>query len=265
MIAKLLRSCRQLELLTEPKLTDEAEAEVSAKLYDFIDRFLAFHELDESQIVKLLYNFLGQHMKNIRRFQATEKYPYELDGSIAEVDRVEYELALLLSTVTTYHRYRLMELIEKSVASGHQAVVVGCGPGLEIELIKSRFTEVQAYDLEISAFCRQVHSDVDLQETIFLGQRRNVDAIFLIEILEHLDNPFDLIDLSLESLGSNGRIYLTTITNEPQFDHIYNFRPEELHEYTLTRGFQVHFHERISHKTRRKELLPANDFYSISL
>ena len=261
MIAGWLADNRRLALLVEPGLAEQADPGLRRWLLAFADDFVGFHGIGEARFVELTYAFLRRHLAHVRRFEETGAYPHALDGAIEPVDRMEYELALLLSTLTTAHRYRLLELVREEAGEGERAVVVGCGPGLELALLEGRYARTVGYDLEISPFVRHRQPTAKLRETEFTGQEHDVDTVFLIELLEHVHEPFVLLGRAVDALAPGGRAVLTTVSNEPQFDHVVDFEPGEVERFAADRGLEMVRHERIPHRTRRTERLPFNDFY----
>jgi len=261
MIGDWLDHNRRLALLTEPGLAERMDPELRRWLLAFVDDFVRFHGLDEARVVDLTFAFLRRHLANVRRFEETGAYPASLDGRIEPVDRTEYELALVLSTLTTGHRYRILELVREEAGEGELAVVVGCGPGLELALLEGRYERTVGYDLDLSPFARHRHPSVELREAEFTGQERGADAVFLIELLEHVHAPFDLLDRAVASLRPGGRAVLTTASNEPQFDHVVSFEPGEVERFAAERELHVARHEHVRHRTRRTERRPFNDLF----
>ena len=66
------------------------------------------------------------------------------------------------------------------------------------------------------------------------------DFISMGEVLEHVEQPLELL-LKLKSiLNSNGHIFLTTPTNAPAMDHIYLFKNDaEIREMIESAGFRI--------------------------
>jgi 2-polyprenyl-3-methyl-5-hydroxy-6-metoxy-1,4-benzoquinol methylase len=129
---------------------------------------------------------------------------------------------------------------------------IGCGPGIEIELVKGKTQSLTAYDLDIDPFLSHAHPSVDFCNTFFDGSGdARYDTIYLIEILEHLSDPLALLESCKKVLAPNGRLHLTTATNLPQFDHRYNFEPSH----------ETRFKEDIEHAYMTTDIEARNRYY----
>jgi len=53
------------------------------------------------------------------------------------------------------------------------------------------------------------------------------DLIIIGEVIEHLDNPKEILKRLSDLLTDNGILWLTTPTNAPALDHVYLFRSKE--------------------------------------
>lgn len=231
----------------------------------YIDSYSAFNRLSASDVIQHYDNFIRTYNSCLKGFEQTGNYP-AFSGEKIEVGRVEYDIALLLSVLLTAHRFRIMELLS-DIPCGANALFVGTGPGLEIALTRNRFDNIYAFDLSINAFLYHHFTAVQFEERLFEGSETiKFDAIFLIEILEHLHSPYGLLEDAARSLADNGRIYLTTATNIPQFDHLYNF--EESHAEFRQKLNQLRlciiYEERIDHKYITMKTNAINHFYILT-
>jgi hypothetical protein len=272
MIHDLLNDDDRLRFLVDYEVLEKAGSEPFESLAGYMDAFAAFHGLGGSDVAELYVRFLDRHVTNLNRFARTRKYPFELDGAVEDVPRVEYELALILSTLTTRHRHRVMELLHSGAGLDGprpptSAVIIGVGPGLEIGLLVDRFATLRGYDPNLSEFCSRHHAGASLVKGLFDGTQEQDQprVYYLIEVLEHLPQPYNLVDLIRESAAPGSLLVLTTIRDEPQFDHVYNFRPGELGEYARSHGLAIRFHERITHKAIGDRSPGENEFYVLEL
>ena len=130
-----------------------------------------------------------------------------------------YDIVLLFSCLFSAHRFRIMQLILQKSPIVNSGLFIGCGPGMEIELVKDNFKSLYAYDLSSNDFLLTKHPNVHFKEDYFTG--KNIDnaynIIYLIELLEHLNEPYGLLEKCKKVLTENGKIILTTATNIPQF------------------------------------------------
>ena len=264
MIETWLESEDRLRLLVEPEL-ESADPALRGALVAHLDAFIAFHGMEIDDVVRLTYAFLRRHKGHVKGFLETRRYPAERAADVEPVDRTEYELALLLSTLTTWHRYRIMELVAGLAgAGGGSAAVIGCGPGLELSLLSGSFDELLAFDIEISPFCAHRRpAEAKLIEAPFTGAERDLAAVYLIELLEHVDDPFGLVDLAVRSTAAGGQVVLTTVTDEPQFDHVRNFGEGEVESFCAARGLAIAQHHEIPHRSRRPGHAPRSDLFVI--
>lgn len=134
----------------------------------------------------------------------------------------------------------MKNIYEAETGSGN-CLVVGVGSGLELVLLRNKFKNIDAYDLSISDFCKDKFSDLNLYEKKFSPRfRLKYDAIYAIELLEHLECPYEILSNFSQSLKKNGRLIVTTIRNVPQFDHLYNFSNEyEFEKNVKNLGFDI--------------------------
>ena len=197
MILDLLDNDDRLRFLVDHEVREKGGSQPFEFLVAYMDAFASFHGLSGSDVAELYLRFLHRHVANLGRFAKTGKYPIELDGAVEEVPRVEYELALIMSTLTTRHRHRIMELLHAGAGleganRPAAAVLIGVGPGLEIGLLKDRFAALSAYDPNLSEFCTRHHAEATLVNGLFDGSqgREQPHVYYLIEVLEHLHRPF---------------------------------------------------------------------------
>ncbi len=186
--------------------------------------YLKACDLQSGAAVRMYEEFIRGYNKDIERFAETGLYPTELDGDVRQISRLEYDVALLLSCLASPHRYRIMQLLVENTLSG-SALFIGCGPGLEIALLEDKFSLIHAFDLELNSVLPEIFSNVSFFQEMFPSPNaaKEYESIYLIEILEHLEHPFDLVKDCVDALADNGRLILTTATDIPQFDHLYNF------------------------------------------
>ena len=104
------------------------------RLFDYIDKYLQHKKLS-ADALKLSYeSFLKQYSKDVKYFLENRQYPAISSTYSHSVDREDYDIALLLSTVLSQHRFDIMHEISRLSTRSEKALVVGCGIGLDIEL-----------------------------------------------------------------------------------------------------------------------------------
>ncbi|MFT5125423.1 MAG: 2-polyprenyl-3-methyl-5-hydroxy-6-metoxy-1,4-benzoquinol methylase [Verrucomicrobiales bacterium] len=267
-IQEIILSSRLLELLHEGlKENPACEPALLEHLLRYTNAYLHFHELGAEQVVDHYSAYIKDYNRDVKNFIREGTYPLEQDAERAQPAPEAYNIILLLSTLLTTHRFRIMQLIaEKSIAMEH-ALFIGCGPGLEIELVKQQVRTLTAYDLSIDPFLQQAHPTVDLQQAFFDGSGdARYDGIYLIEILEHLSDPFELLAACRKVMTPEGHLHLTTATNLPQFDHRYNFESD--HQAFEARvgemGFTIRFKEDIEHIYMTTDIGAKNRYYVLA-
>lgn len=237
------------------------------KIFHYINEYAQFHSLSKEQMIEYYGTFVRGYDRDVKDFNKTNQYPLYSNRDVKQPTRIEYSTILLLSTVLTEHRYRIMQLINQLDSLGNSALFVGCGPGLEIELVKDKVSSISAYDLNTDEFVQFKHKGIELNEKRFDGTPREAfESIFLIEILEHLEDPYALLAHSHNALKKDGQVVLTTATNIPQFDHMYNFKADhiEFEKKVEDLGFTLESSCEIKHHMMTQHLEAQNKFYVLT-
>ena len=237
-------------------------------LTHYLDKYISYHELDAKSVAKFYLSYIKDYNKDARLFDETGKYPLELNPERGEPSRTAYSIILLLSTLLTAHRFRIMQLIKDKTPSCESGLFIGCGPGLEIELVKASIKNLHAFDLTIDPFLSEnFQSEVLFKNEYFDGSgSERYNQIYLIELLEHLDDPYELLKNCKKVLSSGGQLFLTTATNIPQFDHLYHFPSDHkaFDQKVDELGFKVLYSEEIIHAYMTKSLGSMNKFYILT-
>ena len=234
-------------------------------LYQYIDSYLddycRFYGLTPIDVNQFREGFARQYQKDLEIFSETRKYPSQLKGYIWSGSRIEYDVILILSMLLEKHRFRMAswlagELYEKDV------LCVGIGPGVELgiisEFLDGNSCKVVGYDVKVSDFVRARYGESVLQEYFVAGAKK-YDVILLIEILEHLAVPENLISQTAKSLTPRGRLFLTTAIDIPQFDHLYNFVSGEIGGMLANNGLQVDSIVEVCHILNVSKVRAANE------
>ena len=245
----------------------DCNSQLLEKLINFIEQYILFYKFSSEYIDKVYSDFLSQYIADIELFMKTNEYPSRNNKKIVyKMPRTTYDLVLMLSVILTFHRYKIMDCIYTMSSPVSNALVVGLGSGMEADLIKPNTKKIIAYDLSISDFCRKVLKYIDSRQDHFNGNDGQVfQRIYLIEILEHLYEPYLLLAKCVSVLKPGGQIFLTTATNIPQFDHLYNFDNLDLFEEKVKKlGLVIMFKEDIMHDTSFN-INAKNTFYILQL
>lgn len=240
------------------------ENHIIRQMIEYIEAYLEFNRITTDQVISSYNAFMADYNRCMKNYLRTRLYPLLCNMELWCPSREQYDIILMLSCILSTHRFRIMELLKEKVSQQHSALYIGVGSGLELELTHNKFNHLDAYDFQLNKFLFHRFPEVFFHEKIFTGlAQQNYDAIFIIELLEHIENPYELLRLCHEALKWNGNVYLTTATNIPQFDHIYNF-PENNEEFVSVikrEGFDVAYMETIPHLSITIEIKSKNDFY----
>ena len=118
---------------------------------------------------------------------------------------------------------------------------------------------------DINEFLLTKHPTVQFKKAYFTGENDDLryDCIYLIELLEHLSEPYVLLKQCQNVLSENGKIFLTTATNIPQFDHLYNFEAshQDFEKKIQNMGLSIFFMEDIPHQFITLDIGAKNRFY----
>lgn len=266
-VESLIESNRLFQVLNDRlKASSCFSEELYIKIVKYIDSYFTLKKASLEDVEKAYLTFIRNYNKDVKAFIETNKYPYELAKTDRQdIDRFSYNVVLLLSVVFTPHRFRIMQLLDEKLNDG-ESLVIGCGPGLEISLINSN--NIDAYDLSIEKELKLLNSNVAFHETYFDGSvNKKYNQILLIEILEHLERPIELLEICKKALRKRGYIHLTTATNIPQFDHLYNFQADHIdfEKEILNCGFEIVFDEDITHEYLTTDPQSKNKYYIIKL
>ena len=189
------------------------------KLYAILENYSMAYIAERSDLYgasyEIYFNYIRSYNKDMKIFVETGKYPLELDANRASLSRYEYDIILLFSCLFSEHRFRIMQLINEQSIIANCGLFIGCGPGLEIELVKNSIQKLYAFDLSINDFLLTKHPTVHFKEAYFTGEDENLryDSIYLIELLVHLlvKNIKFLFDFNLINL--NHKLYFQLFYN----------------------------------------------------
>ena len=199
------------------------------RIAEHLSRYLEQSSLGLPDAMRVYSAFVKAYEADVDGFLATGQYPAALTGEVRGIERSHYDVVLLISCLASAHRLVMMQLLESEIAAqnagGGRMACVGCGPGLELALFGRDFGKVAAFDLSLNPCIKALVPFVEFHEESFPrpNESAEYDTILMIELLEHLPEPFGLLAEVRRWLKPEGRAYVTTAINVPQFDHLYNF------------------------------------------
>jgi hypothetical protein len=240
------------------------------KLYTLIDKYLdeyaRFHKMNVKKVLNCHKIFMKRYIKDLSKFEKSFKYPYQVKNYNPKLDRVTYDIVLIMSCLLLSHRFEIMNKVSNFNNYGNKTLVLGAGPGLEILLIEKKIKEYEIYDLEISEFIKKRFKIEKMHQKIYSRKvAKKYDSILCIELLEHLKRPYNLLFLLYESINSGGSLQITTAKNIPQFDHLYNFTNSSTFEEKLTSiGFKIKKKNIINHENLLSKFKANNVYYNLS-
>jgi hypothetical protein len=235
------------------------------KIDNYLDQYVDFYKLDSQGVLDRHRMFVEQYSKDLSEFEKTGRYPYEINSSYTPVDRITYDIALIVSCLLVSHRFLIMYEISKYTECGENALFVGVGTGLEIALIEESLEKFDAYDLSISEFAKDKYKKGNLLEALFEGgKKKRYDTVFCIELLEHVENPYHLLSVLYDSLNPSGNLLATTAKDIPQFDHVVNFTNEfEFEDKISGIGFSIINNKLLKHNNLFSKVDSNNIFYHL--
>jgi len=263
-LKQLLEQSRVLTILYDNLPAEIKTAALYQQTSDYLEKYAAFNNITAEETIAVYTSYIIAYNKHAKLFVKTGKYPPELGINDFSLSRQQYDTVLTLSILFTAHRFRIMQLLKEKAAPLQKALFIGLGSGLEIELTKNAYQEIHGYDLSVDPFLYSQFKDASFNAALYTGQFNNYfDAVYLVELLEHLETPYDLLHTCYSSLKKGGHIFLTTATDIPQFDHLYNFplNHDEFESRILKMGYSIVYKEMIPHHYLSLDIQPCNHFY----
>jgi SAM-dependent methyltransferase len=228
---------------------------------NYLDKYINDSRINIENIPQIYFKFTNQYSNHIRKYIESDLYPFEYEKSI-ELNRCDYDIILILSIILSEHRHIIFsKLLSYSEKNNGNILLIGIGSGIELEFLDLNTINTTIYDLEISPLLKSYFSNINFKEYRFTGQEKNIDIIYAIELLEHLDDPYEFLENAKKSLKNGGEICCTTVTNVPQFDHLQKFKGDEFEKKIKTIGLRIKEKQIIKHNSIDKKLDAYNTWY----
>jgi SAM-dependent methyltransferase len=178
-------------------------------------------------------------------FQQTGEYSCKSYAEVKErvydnKEIMEYYInGLLLSQFLWKHHYYILVFFLNSLPKHNHTnryLEVGAGHGLYISEAIKIFGDTTAYEIiDVSEtsihiskhFLNNSKIKYILEDIYSYETEEKYDFITMGEVLEHVEDPVDLLKRLNNLLSDKGIVFITVPTNAPAIDHVYLFRNEE--------------------------------------
>lgn len=164
-----------------------------------------------------------------------------------------YMHGLLLSQFLWFHHYGIFAFfannLNKYDTKDGSYLEIGGGHGLYISEAMDILTNFEMFDLvDISetsiALSKKMNAGKNIQyitkDVFDYHPNKKYSFISMCEVLEHVENPLELLKILKSLLKDDGVVYITTPTNAPTIDHIYLFNnKDEIVELIDKAGFNI--------------------------
>lgn len=172
-----------------------------------------------------------------------------------------YDILLSFNSIITQNKPNIKNYLE--VGGGHglyisEAISI-IGDGAKYDLV-----DISSSSLEIAK--KMINNDqvnYVLSDVFEYFPNKKYDWITMGEVLEHVEQPVQLLQKLHSLLSDNGKLYITTPTNAPAIDHIYLFKnADDIRKVIHESGFDVETESCIFSEDLPPELLEQ---YKISM
>ncbi len=234
------------------------------QLYKYIDTYMGEYcdanNLSIEAVLAAKEKFTKRYLNDLAHFSESGHYPVQPVCTTFTLTRIEYDIVLILSFLLERHRFAIADWLAQQHYSG-SILSVGIGPGVELGIITEYLgnkVSLLGFDLDVSPYVMSRYDDMIKKEHFSPGSEC-FDFILLIEILEHLVDPTELLNNTISVLKQGGRMLLTTAIDMPQFDHVYNFTPEEIKEMLAQRNMTCTELITITHQMNTHSVTSKNE------
>ena len=154
---------------------------------------------------------------------------------------------------------------EKILKKKYKVLDVGCGCGAGSVIIANKCAKVIAMDLSSKAigYAKSFNqkdniefSEANIEKIDLEKYEKKFDAVFAIEVIEHLDNPRGVIDKLLKTLKSSGQLIMTFPVDSGGGHHKTHFTKENIDSYLKGLVYSIEY-------IQPGEGIPSENFYII--
>lgn len=208
------------------------------------------------------FEFMKLQNEFLKTGQYAAKSQTKIESSLySQVDAMEPYLLGLLSTYLYWENHsKIFDFYCTEFSSiaaqvkGAETMEIGTGHGLFASYLLEKNTTMSYLGIDISKssleFSR-VLLDVrfaDRQIVLIeqdatspkFAQNKKYDFVICCEVMEHVENPRKLLQNIFSSMNSNGKAFITTVSNLEAVDHIFLFRSsQEIRDMIEGVGFAI--------------------------
>ena len=242
-------------------LTDKLSQEEKDALESLLDFYIKQGDTVE-HLAECYLGFIRDIMEEQLYFMRNGQYRYSSSKEVNNFfyqnsDYMEYYMkGLAISTYLLDSHRKCREWFCEKISgsnSGKNWLDAGVGHGEYLQLAVCHTDYEHYLGIDISPTCAQMCKEMMEQRNI--GASKNIDikeqdffkydgpvcdAVILGEILEHVEVPQDFLKKVYDITHEGSFIYITTVVNCPQKDHIYLFRSvEEIEALYRENGFEI--------------------------
>lgn len=210
-------------------------------------------------------DYVGRYVRRVRALAAIQSQfnrspsAEALRGSSGPIDRLDYDISLLLSIIFTSHRAEIMRSLKEFCLRLPQSpgalAITGVGVGYEYVLARRHAPryEIVGYDTDSEAL------DFARRLAVFAGveggrlncahfptagedcrETRTFEAVIACEIMEHLQEPDQALNTFRSQLSAGGRLFVTMAVNLAQEDHVFWYSdPADCERQLRAAGFRI--------------------------
>lgn len=246
------------EFLKEPTVLEQLDTFL--KNYS---EFMIKNEISVEDLGNAYLQMVDEMCTARLEFTRTGKYPMpnqaEAKSEVYDNQKVMtgFMLGLGLSQFLWKQHFELFNFYKKSISSLEDRgnfLEVGSGHGLflnellnfvqksPVDVVDISQTSIHISREIISALRPEaipritfIHKDILLYHS-----SKKYNFITMGEVLEHVENPLEILKSLNNILADNGHIYISTCTNCPTLDHVYHFETlEQIRDLIQEAGFAI--------------------------
>jgi 2-polyprenyl-3-methyl-5-hydroxy-6-metoxy-1,4-benzoquinol methylase len=227
----------------------------------FFKKYKAFAKKEGKDIdygIECYLKVVSDYIYEQIRFMQTGQYScksfadaYEKVYNNPEV--MEYYMhGLLMTQFLWKHHFDILKFFRKSLNTATKVdkyLEIGGGHGMYLDeatrIFKGKtafhMVDISKSSLDIAkSFVKSKRVEFNLQDIYLYNVAVKYDFITMGEVLEHVEQPVDLMKQIHRLLTDDGYAYITTPANAPAIDHIYLFEdPESVRKVFDEAGFKV--------------------------